>query len=1544
MMGQVLQVVAHNTTGNARRLVVVLGMHRSGTSAITRSLALLGVGLGRDLHPAGFDNPTGFWEDRECIAINEQLLERLGSSYDRLGRAWDEMPTGFGIEKLKARAIRSVARKLAENGGVWGFKDPRTCRLSGFWNAVFAALQCKVDFVIAVRNPASVAASLLTRNNIPAEKSYYLWLQHVLPSLRFAMGARHVVVDYDELLENPYAQLSRVASRLELPLPPRDDAALQAYENAFLQRDLRHARYTEAELASDARASVAVVKSYRLLLRLARDQASLESAAVNDMLDELGNDLELASPAFGYINALEDQRTGLWQTLKERDYLIAGLHQAAVERSGQLAALNDALAARAAEVANCNALVTERDGQIAALSQAVTERNAQLTSLNETVAERDGQIAALNQAVTELNVQLTGLNETVAERDTHIAGLVAERAHILSSTSWTITKPLRFIRRNVVDKPARLMRKTLADGARHAWSKLPVPSRHKQLLKHHLFSNLPALFGRSRAYRSWAAMHATGSAIPERAADDWMPQAAGGKSDVYMPLLQVLPPKEVPVRLIAFYLPQFHAIAENNAWWGEGFTEWSNVRPAQPQFAGHYQPHIPGELGYYDLLEPATQHRQVELAKLHGVGGFCFYTYWFGGKLLLEKPVENYLADRDLDLPFCLCWANENWSRRWDGLEHETLIAQQHTPEDDLAFIRHVAKYLRDERYIRIGGKPLLVVYRPGLLPSARKTAARWRLWCREHGVGEIYLAYTQSFETVAPGKYGFDAAIEFPPNNSAPPDITGTVKPANDGFCGTVYDWQIFVERSRHYQKPGYRLFRSVCPAWDNTARRKNNATVFLNSSPQGYQEWLQNAIADTCASIAEPDERLVFVNAWNEWAEGAHLEPDQRYGYAYLEATRNALTHETGIGKPQKIIVVSHDAHPHGAQFLALGIVKALKQDLHLEVETVLLGGGPLAKDFAALAPVHELDGSGNRDATIIELAQRLAAQGFSKAIVNTTVSGCVVPAFREAGIASVCLVHELPGVIRDYHLESHAAQIAAHAKAVVFPAQIVADGFAGFAAVDSSRQLIRAQGLYRRNQWRLDKRLARAKLRERLGLRADAKIVLAVGYADHRKGVDLFVECALHILAERSDVDFVWVGHWEQQMQRDVESRLLNNPYRSRIHFTGFNPETALFHAGADVYALTSREDPFPNVALESFDAGVPVVAFAETGGAAQLAEKVGGLAVPALDTGKFADAICRLLDNPELSSQLGEAAQNHVDVHAAFRPYLFELCALLDINLPKVSVVVPNYNYARHIEERLASIREQSVPIYELIILDDASTDRSIQKISAWLAATRTDARVVVNAVNSGSVFAQWQKGISLATGDYLWIAEADDASAPDFIETVLPPLQSDSVVLSYCDSQQINSYGIVLAENYRDYLSHVSAERWQSAYIASGSEECKSALAILNTIPNVSAVLFKRAVLDAVFRSHYGEIAQFSKAGDWLVYLRVLAHGDIAFTPRTANRHRRHEASVTAASSRQSMLQEIGRVQQLAWRDYQLAEDIRQKAAEYLERLQRQFAQ
>jgi O-antigen biosynthesis protein len=369
-------------------------------------------------------------------------------------------------------------------------------------------------------------------------------------------------------------------------------------------------------------------------------------------------------------------------------------------------------------------------------------------------------------------------------------------------------------------------------------------------------------------------------------------QACGGSSyhkEYIAKKSYFLPGERQPIRLVAFYLPQFHPIPENNRWWGDGFTEWTNVSKAIPQFMGHYQPHLPGELGFYDLRVEDVLRKQVDLARNYGLAAFCFYHYWFNGKTLLELPIEQFFNNKNIDFEFCLCWANENWTRRWDGQEDDILISQKHSPEDDIALIHHLKKYLMDDRYLRISGKPVILVYRPNLLPDPVQTASRWREWCRLNGVGEIYLVYAQSFENNNPIEYGFDAATEFPPGQAKMPNITRQLDIVNPEFSGKVFDYKNLAKCFMDRCEDKYPLFKAVCPGWDNEARRPGKGRVFHGSSPGVYAEWLQKACDLTMTK--DPDERLLFVNAWNEWAEGAHLEPDRKYGYAYLQATADVL-----------------------------------------------------------------------------------------------------------------------------------------------------------------------------------------------------------------------------------------------------------------------------------------------------------------------------------------------------------------------------------------------------------------------------------------------------------------------------------------------------------------------------------------------------------------------------------------------------------------------------------------------------------------------------
>ena len=352
-------------------------------------------------------------------------------------------------------------------------------------------------------------------------------------------------------------------------------------------------------------------------------------------------------------------------------------------------------------------------------------------------------------------------------------------------------------------------------------------------------------------------------------------------------------PTPSDVKAIAFYLPQFHVIPQNDLWWGKGFTEWTNVRRGKPNFEGHYQPHVPNGLGYYDLSQEGVLEQQAELARAAGLHGFCFYYYWFGGEVLLDLPVRRMVETGKPVFPFCICWANENWTRRWDGKDSDILIAQRHSAEDDFAFIRHIEKIIRSENYIRVAGKPVLLVYRPSLLPDAKATLERWRTHVRSAGLGELHLVMVQSFsEGISPADYGFDAVVQFPPHLPSTP-VTPAIRGKARDFTGYIYDYDE-VRRNAigqlHSVSPGSTLYPGVMPSWDNTARQRNRSSIWVNSSPEAYSEWLTEAVSLARAQLG-PAERFVFINAWNEWAEGCHLEPDERFGYAWLNATALAL-----------------------------------------------------------------------------------------------------------------------------------------------------------------------------------------------------------------------------------------------------------------------------------------------------------------------------------------------------------------------------------------------------------------------------------------------------------------------------------------------------------------------------------------------------------------------------------------------------------------------------------------------------------------------------
>jgi ADP-heptose:LPS heptosyltransferase len=346
-------------------------------------------------------------------------------------------------------------------------------------------------------------------------------------------------------------------------------------------------------------------------------------------------------------------------------------------------------------------------------------------------------------------------------------------------------------------------------------------------------------------------------------------------------------------RVFAFYLPQFHPIPENDLAHGMGFTEWHNVINAKPLFRGHYQPRVPGELGFYDLRSEEVLRQQIALARAHGIDGFCFYYYNFQGRKLLYRPIDNFVRS-DIDAPFLCVWANENWTKAWDGGDREVIIAQQHSDEDDLQALRDLATLFQDRRYLKIDGKPVMMVYKPHLFPDIRRSVETWRNEIIRYGFHDLFLVTVDDWPNSPehPRDIGFDASYEIPSNiverSTYATDAELLDLPPD--FTGRIVDYEKFARFHMGRPKPRHRRFRTVMAPWDNTPRYGMHAMVQINGGGNAYQRWLSQALLDTCRD-QRPEERIVFLHSWNEWCEGTYIEPDGRLGRLYLEQTREAI-----------------------------------------------------------------------------------------------------------------------------------------------------------------------------------------------------------------------------------------------------------------------------------------------------------------------------------------------------------------------------------------------------------------------------------------------------------------------------------------------------------------------------------------------------------------------------------------------------------------------------------------------------------------------------
>jgi lipopolysaccharide biosynthesis protein/glycosyltransferase involved in cell wall biosynthesis len=1002
--------------------------------------------------------------------------------------------------------------------------------------------------------------------------------------------------------------------------------------------------------------------------------------------------------------------------------------------------------------------------------------------------------------------------------------------------------------------------------------------------------------------------------------------ARGERSADYVPLTEGdLTTETLPIKAIAFYLPQFHPIPENDEWWGKGFTEWANVSKAMPEFVGHYQPHLPGELGFYDLRVPEVQRRQVQLARKYGVHGFCFYYYWFAGKHLLERPLNQFISDPEIDFPFCICWANENWTRGWDGKESEILVAQHHSEEADLAFIRDLEPKLRHKNYIRIQGRPLLIVYRARVLPDPAATTRRWRDYCRQMGLGNPYLVAAQVFEDLDPREFGFDAAVQFPPNTPGlRTDLRSQFQPLNPGFTGLIHSYADLIRLTLERPQPPYQQFRTVCPGWDNDARRPGRGTTYALSSPKEYGRWLKGAC---CQALEEtdPDKRLVFINAWNEWGEGAHLEPDRHYGYAYLQATADVLATLPKRISPSTrdwtILFVSHDAHQGGAQLVLLNQIAWFRQYTGINLRVLCLESGAWLSRFQELARTAVLSeitpsSNGVSDEGDILWLREFCGGAPDLIYANSVASGRAFAILRQFGSPILTHFHELESSIQRYagtwikDVLDHSNHYLACSEAV--RKNLLTTHNVSPQALSTVYESIRPNPALEPLSGP-----ERSAARARLGLAPNKQLVFGCGLGmPFRKGADLFIKVALELHRQgREDCHFYWIGELyadENDPQYGAWVDYLNqlpSPDHCQITFLGFKENPGEYIQTADVFLLPSREDPFPLVALEAAECSVPIICFADAGGVPDLVQEDAGFVVPFGEVRTMADRVITLLDDEALRRRFGAQARARVlsnfttDCTA---PHVLSVCRKTTGRKPAVSIIMPGYNHGQYLQERLASIFQQTYRDVEVILLDDASTDNSLEILQRYR--HRADVRIVRNEQNSGSTFKQWLKGIALAQADLIWIAESDDRCEPDFLEALLPSFQNPEVKLAYTNSHIMDERGNVTGDYTTcEYLTTLSNVKWTKNYCVTAEEEINDGLGVKNTILSASAVVFRRFELTP---EKCAILETMRLAGDWFLFTHAMAGGNVFYTARKLNYHRRHSESVIGKLIRQNKVNEL----------------------------------
>jgi hypothetical protein len=844
------------------------------------------------LDPPDRFNEKGYWESAAIREFSDRILKEGGSCWDH----WTEFTAPTERHKQEAQLAQIIQQDYGSSD-LFVIKDPRLCRIAPILLGALQISAVEPRIVIPVRNPLETAYSLLQRDGIPVGEGLLLWLRHMLDAEFATRQYRRSIISFDDLLANFQSVVDQITMDLDLAWPDSTSDPKRKISE-FVSEDLRHHNASEQDIRVYEQHHQWFSTVYRILLGCRREQASSEDL---QQLDHIRAGLNTATSLVRFTRD-HTARAELNATLGHLASAQERLN-AAQERLNALTAQRDAaraeLSASRVRVATAQTQIDALSEERSTLSRELVRFRVELHKAERKRLKPKPDAAARVAGVAKL---FRPSKDDGGSRDTRQADLI--RASGLFDADWYLRQypdvciagmdpALHYIRHGAAEgrDPSEhfstegYLRRYL-DVAVADMNPLVHFLEHGIRERRHADGSLRASDGEGRRLSGPSERVGVHSGLTE---EHVKYSKRGEHYEDFDP--EILAGQIPDVKLLAFFLPQFHAIPENDTFWGKGFTEWRQIARGLPRFPGHYQPRIPRDLGFYDLGDTSVLRRQVELAKGAGIHGFGFYYYRFDGLRVLEKPIENLLASSDIAMPFMLIWANENWTRTWDGMNGEMLLTQTYSLKEETATLADLARHFADARYIRLGDRPLFVIYQPRHVPDARTTFARWRArWRNEFGVDPAFFM-AQTFGSEDPRMFGLDGAMEFPPHKltSGLPGrkVSESFHPA---FAGRVLSYDDVVAASLREKVPPFPLIKTAIPSWDNEPRRPMRGTTIEGASPGKYLDWLSQLL-DRAKMNPVMGESIVAINAWNEWAEGAYLEPDIYYGSAYLNATAQAV-----------------------------------------------------------------------------------------------------------------------------------------------------------------------------------------------------------------------------------------------------------------------------------------------------------------------------------------------------------------------------------------------------------------------------------------------------------------------------------------------------------------------------------------------------------------------------------------------------------------------------------------------------------------------------